>query len=114
MLFAYLIHKGWFFFGVADYDKREYIAKSFPWLVATTTLLIAIGCRQNWARYFLAVVLVMHASLNSIPLFLLMHSGLEFSEASFRVISILFVDALIICGVLNLKSIRRLVSRQYE
>jgi hypothetical protein len=114
MWLLFLAQDAWIYLTTPDYAQQSLLAFEFPWVMATSALLLGVACRQDWARYFVAVVLAARAAVACA--FLLRQTDLIFSDGAFalRALSGPVLDVLMIGAVMGLRDIRRMVSRRFD
>jgi len=111
LLFAFNL---WNFSFTPNYEKQDFLLHEVPIGMVVTSLLAGVWCRQFWARYLLAAILLVRAVASCIMLS--KYTELIFSSWVFActMLSGPVLYAALTWALLSLPSIRRLVSRRYE
>ena len=102
------------YFGTAEYAKRDYARHEAPIFVITTSLFVAVICRQGWARYLLLFFLLFRLVSTLIFVPTQTEAMLQSFPAAVDVLFYPVLNACILWGIVSIPSIRRLVSRTYE
>ncbi|MDB6154729.1 MAG: hypothetical protein JWL90_3182 [Chthoniobacteraceae bacterium] len=99
------------YFGSHANNRAQLLSPIIAGGIWTTALLIAIGCRQNWARYILNSLLVLSVIFSFVGSLILLQEGTQDHMPIAMLLIVGLVNAGLFWCLLLSPSIRRLAKR---